>query len=110
MTINKRNFNYKNLIIESLEQNKTKLKLFNTLKQTNITNKNELTKLLILKIIHVLFLKNVLTSKAMNRVTKQCFKTFTIESKKNVNPELCDNTYCNTLFINSVYELLKTSQ
>jgi hypothetical protein len=110
MTINKRNFNYKNLIIESLEQNKIKLKLFNKLKQTNITNKNELTKLLILKIIHVLFLKNVLASKAMNRATKEYFKTFTIQSKKNLNSELCDNNYCNTLFINSVHELLNEIQ
>lgn len=69
----------------------------------------------LLKILHLLFLKNVVTSKSSTRVVSQSFKIFLFElqNKKNVlaklNSALFDMSYAHTLIINNLYEAIDTS-
>lgn len=116
MNIKNHSWNSEELGNERIKENKTKLQLFNKINELNLGNQHQDSTFLLLKIINVLFLKKILTSKVTNRLTQQYFKNFTIGSKKNLekkqfsNPGFFDTTYRNTLFLNSIYELITSAE
>ena len=104
--------NFKNSMPEKIKEKKIQLQLINKINQSNFIDQHQNPNSLFLKIINFLFLKKVLSSKITNRLTQKNFKFFTIRSETNsqkksvLNPALCDKNYHNTLFLNSIHELL----
>lgn len=92
-----------------------KLKIFQCIKGDNITSSNIFINRCLIKIVHLLFLKNIITSKSNNRIIHQYFKRFLFNFKttqniyNELNPAFSDSYYNQTLIVNSIYELLNNA-
>lgn len=116
MNLIKNSSNRKNPLVENSNPNKTTLKLLQILNQSDIKNTEKSQNFLILKLINTLSFKKILTSKSTNRLVQQYITNFIIKEKKNLdkrtnlNPGIHDENYCNTLFLNSIYELINSKE